>query len=254
MMRFVLIFTLALLAAGGARLHAAEVPIPPSPTRYVTDTAGFISESTRAQLDAKLEDYARANGHQILVYIGQSTGDTPIEDWGVKAFERWKPGRKGLDDGLALFIMAQDRKVRIEVGYGLESTVTDAVSSQIIQEIMDPRIRAGDRDGAVVGAVNALLGAIGGAQPSAQAPRIVRGPSHPHSPPVGGLVQIVFLLIGAVFLIVLFITNPSLALFLLYMLMSGGRGGGGGGGFSGGGGGFSGGGGSSGGGGATGSW
>ena len=99
----------------------------------------------------------------MLVYIAPTTGDTPTEDWTVRAFAAWKVGRKGLDDGLVLFIFAQDRKVRIEVGYGLEGVVPDAIASRIINEVIVPRIQAGDLDGAVRAGVQALL-AVGAPQ------------------------------------------------------------------------------------------
>src|SRR5262245_42764376 len=121
--------------AGAAAASAREAPLPPAPTRWVTDTAGFLSESTRRDLDSKLEQYGKASKHQLIVWIGQSIGDTPIEDWAVKTFKAWGIGRKELNDGLVLFILAQDRKIRIEVGYGLEPVVPDVVASRIIREI-----------------------------------------------------------------------------------------------------------------------
>src|SRR5262245_26153195 len=101
-------------------MGAPETPIPPAPARWVTDTVGFMSADAVRSLDSQLESYERSSGHQLLVYIDKTTGGVPIEDWAVKAFQAWKIGRKGLDDGLALFIMTDDRRLRIEVGYGLE--------------------------------------------------------------------------------------------------------------------------------------
>ena len=108
---------LVLIVVSTALLHAAETPLPPSPTQWVTDTANFLSPEAVRSLDARLAAYAQATGHQLIVYIAPTTGDAPIEDWAVRAFAKWKVGRKGLDDGLALFIMPQDHKMRIEVGY-----------------------------------------------------------------------------------------------------------------------------------------
>jgi len=218
----------------------------------VTDNAGFISPETRRTLSLQLQAYEQKTGHQLLVWIGRTTGDTPIEDWAVRAFKAWRVGQKGIDNGLVVFVMAEDRKIRIEVGYGLESVVTDATSSQIIRDVMAPRIQAGDHDGAIVAGVGRLAAAIGGADsssPGALTHR--RTPSETHVSPI----QLIFGGLIALFLIILFITNPGLALLLLSTTL-GRRGGGGGfgGGFGGGGGGFGGGGGSSGGGGATGSW
>jgi uncharacterized protein len=207
----------------------------------VTDRVGFLSAATRAQLDARLEQYQRASGHQVLVYIDRTTGGLPVEDWAVRTFQAWKVGRRGIDDGLVVFVFSQDRKIRIEVGYGLEALVTDARASRIIREVMAPRIQAGDRDGAIRGGVEALLAAIG--QPGAAPPQAERKPGW------GGLVPLGVILFFFLFLLM---RHPSLALMFLLNIASGRRGGGGG--WGGGGGGFSGGGGRSGGGGATGSW
>jgi len=141
---------------------SAETPIPPSPTTWVTDTVGLLSPATKDSLERRLSAYNAPTGHQIIVWIGSTTGDAPLEDWTIRAFTKWKVGRKKLDDGLALFMFTQDRKVRIEVGYGLEGTVTDAIASQIIRNEIVPRMRAGDPDGAVTAGVNALLATIGG--------------------------------------------------------------------------------------------
>jgi uncharacterized protein len=227
-------------------LCAAEVPIPETPTQWVTDTANFLSPETVRTLNARLSQYEQTTGHQLIVYIAPTTGDAPIEDWAVRAFAKWKVGRKGLDDGLALFVMSGDRKIRIEVGYGLEPVVPDAIASRVINEEMVPRIQAGKRDEAITAGVNSLIGAID--RQSTALPPEAPAPSSPPSP----LRSIVYGIIGLLMLGLL-ITHPSLALFFLTAILSGGRGGGGGYGW-GGGGGFGGGGGRSGGGGASGSW
>lgn len=250
-MRAVLLSSAALFLAAAVN----EPPIPPAPTRWVTDEVGFISASAQQRLDARLQDYERRTGHQVLVWIGRTTQPAPTEDWTVRAFKAWRVGRKGIDDGLVLFIFAEDRKIRIEVGYGLEPVVTDAQASRIIREVIAPRIRAGDRDGAVQAGVDALVQLIGG---SGAPDRTI---ARPQRAPISPLQAIVLAVIGLLVLGFL-ITHPSLAAFLLFNIFSGGRGGGwGGGGWGrggwgsgGGGGGFSGGGGRSGGGGATGSW
>jgi uncharacterized protein len=235
-----------LLLLSPALVHAAETPIPPSPTQWVTDTAHFMSPGAAQALNSRLQEYEQSTGHQLIVYIGQTTGDAPIEDWAVRAFAKWKVGRKGLDDGLALFIMAADRKLRIEVGYGLEPVVPDAIASRVINDVIVPRIQANDRDGAVTAGMDAVMTVIGGGGVPRRAQR-GRGEERPMT--LGQLIGLAIL--GIVVLFVL-ITNPSLALYLLASILSGG--GGRGGGWGGGGGGFGGGGGRSGGGGASGSW
>jgi uncharacterized protein len=218
------------------------------PSRWVTDEAGFMSPGAANALNSRLESYERSTGRQLLVYIGQTTGDTPIEDWAASAFANWRVGRKGIDDGLVLFIMAEDRKLRFEVGYGLEPEVPDALAGRVINEVIVPRIQAGDRDGAVTAGMDAITTVLGGGTPAELNER-----ERPRQPLA--LAQVIlFAIVGLVFLAIL-VTNPSLALYLLFsILSSGGHGHRGGGGGWGGGGGFRGGGGRSGGGGASGSW
>jgi uncharacterized protein len=245
--------------AGVPAAFAVGAPIPGPPAHFVTDTAGFLSSTTRDELDRRLEAFDKSSGHQVLLWIGRTTGETPIEDWGVRAFAAWRVGRKGLDDGIVLFIMADDRKVRIEVGYGMEDRIPDARAASIIRERIVPRLRQGDRDGAARAGIDAILTATGG--PAGAVPQ------RPPALAARGWGQLaLFLLLGIVALGFLG-THPGLAVLLLTNLASsrgtnrgsgtfrgpgGGFGGFGGGGFSGGG--FSGGGGRSGGGGATGSW
>src|SRR5215217_4206685 len=120
---------------------------PPSPTRFVTDGAALLSAPAQDELEQRLARYEHDTGHQVLLWIGQTTGGETLESWAVRAFAAWRVGRKGLDDGVVVFILAADRKVRIEVGYGLEDRVPDAVAARIIGDGMIPLLRAGDRDG-----------------------------------------------------------------------------------------------------------
>ena len=116
---------------------------------------GLLSAPT-ASTGRALDDYARRTGHQVLVYIDHTTGGVPIEDWGVRAFERWRVGRSGIDDGLVLLVFADDHRVRFEVGYGLEAGHARCARQADHREEIVPRIRAGDRDGAIRAGVDAL--------------------------------------------------------------------------------------------------
>lgn len=244
-----------LLMARAASPAPAATGVPAAPATFVTDGAGFLSVATRSELEERLAGYQHATGHQILLWIGQTTAGEPIETWAVRAFEAWRVGRKGIDDGVVVFIMAADRKVRIEVGYGLEDRLPDAVAARIIGDQMVPRLRAGDRDGAARAGVGAVLAALGGetGAPRDAMPGIGARPELG----VGGIIALV---VVGILVLGFLVTHPRLALLLLTTIASnrGRRGGwgGGGGGWSGGfgGGGFSGGGGRSGGGGASGSW
>ena len=154
-----------------------------------------------------------------------------------RTFQAWRVGRKGLDDGLVLFLFAEDRTARIEVGYGLEGQVPDALASRILRESVIPRLQAGDRDGAVTEGAKQIIVALGGnITPDGNT-------NAPESQPLSG-VQILLLALAGIGFIVLAIRNPRLALYLLMIFARGGNGGGSG--NSGGGGGKSGGGGASG--------
>jgi uncharacterized protein len=221
-------------------------------------SAGFLPPADAERLNSRLNAYHAQTQHELFVWIGDTTGDVPIEDWANRAFEKWKIGRKGIDDGLVLFIMAKDRRLRFEVGYGLEPEVPDLLAKRIIDDVIVPRIRAGDNTGGVEAGMEAVADAIGTPLPGGGAPQRLPQQSRPLT--LGRLI-----LYGIIGLIVLGIlaTNPSLAMWLLINFLSSGhrhrggggfgRGGWGGGGF-GGGGGFRTGGGMSGGGGASGSW
>ena len=228
-----------------AAAGAEAVPIPSPPERWVTDEVGLLAPATRATLDTKLEEYERKTGHQVVVWIGDTIGEVPLDEFAVKTFQAWQLGKKGADDGVLLIVLARDRKIAIEVGYGLEARIPDAVASRIIHDGMAPKLRAGDADGAIEAGVDALLASIEG-KPFVGDPS--SAPSHREAPRLSTGKLIVIGLLGLGFLALL-LTNPSLALSLLYVLASGRHGGGGSGGGR-----FAGGGGRSGGGGARGSW
>ncbi len=257
-MRFLAALVTAAASLGlAATALAKETPIPPSPTNWVTDNVGLLSPSTRDALNQRLANYNRATGHQVIVWIGATTGDATLEDWTIRAFSAWKVGRKGLDDGTALFMFAQDRKVRIEVGYGLEGQLTDAMASRIVRDNIVPRMRAGDPDAAVSDGVQGILATIGGEQGAASSQTASN-----LGEDIGAGATIFGVIVLFIFVFVLAARRRWGGPFVIG---SGWRGGGyggffGGGGFSGGGwgggggGGFSGGGGSGGGGGASGGW
>lgn len=210
---------------------------PPPPRERVTDPAGFLSTPTRQALNTQLTAFEKTSGHQVLVWVGTTTGELPLEDWTVKAFQAWRIGRKGLDDGLVLFLFAYDRKARIEVGYGLEEKIPDALASRILRETILPHLKNDENDVAVTEGVSQILTALGGKPLAAVAPT---------TPPLSPL-QIALLALGGIVALILAIRYPAFAFYLFAIFSRGG-------GNSGGGGGFGGGGGKSGGGGASGRW
>ncbi len=220
---------------------AAGAPTPPAPSRWVEDGVGLLSSAGRVALDRRLEAYQRATGHQVVVWIGASLDGGALDEWSSRTFAAWKVGRKDADDGAAIFVFATDRTIAIEVGYGLEGDVPDAVASRIIREVMAPGLVASDADGAVTAGVDALLAAIEGRPWSG-----ATTPAPPEAATSMSPLEIVLAVLAAIAFLVLLATHPRLALVLLWSIMSRGRGGGGGG--------FSGGGGRAGGGGARGGW
>jgi uncharacterized protein len=206
-------------------LLAASPATPPAPSRWVTDGAALLSPSARASLDSRLEAYQRETGHQVLVWIGTTTGGEPIESFAERAFRAWKVGRAGLDDGAVLFLFAEDRSVRIEVGYGLEPVLPDALCARLIDEQLTPLLKAGEPDAALTNTVEAMLTTIGASG----------GATQPASPTLTRSQWIALGVGGAGFLLLLII-RPDLALRLLALLLIFRRGGRGGGGFAGGGG------------------
>ncbi|MGC2634021.1 MAG: TPM domain-containing protein [Candidatus Cybelea sp.] len=237
----------ALLYAAPAVAAGAGFTIPPTPAHYVNDNANALSENARASLENELHAYESATGHQIVVWIGQTTGDVPLETWTGETADHWKIGRRGKDDGAVLFVFMQDHKARIEVGYGLESALTDADSYRIITNVIRPQMRANDVDGAVGSGVAAMLKTI---TPSYSG--VSAQPEDTQTEPMTGKDAWVLVILGLIFLfaIVAVVRKGGRG---GYLVTGGGFGGGGfgGGGF---GGGFSAGGGGFGGGGASGGW
>src|SRR5262249_1008824 len=153
----------------------------------------------------RLRQYEQRTGHQLIVYIAPTTGGVPIEDWAVRAFAKWKVGRKGLDDGLALFMMPQDRRLRIEVGYGLEPVVPDGIGARVIHEVMVPRMQAGQHDQGVSAGIDSLIATID-KQPGAFPPLTPRTPHTESAPP--SVLQSIFWGFLGMLLLGLFVTNP----------------------------------------------
>jgi len=163
-----------------------DVPIPPAPGYFITDTAHVISASTQKRVEDELEAFERKTTDQVVVWIGDSTGDTPLEDWTVKAAQKWGIGQRGKDNGVVLFLFVKDRRVRIEVGYGLEATLTDATSARIENDTIEPAMRSGNPDEAVTDGVAAILHAIDSDAPGSAPPPSEPKPSFNLFGAIGG--------------------------------------------------------------------
>jgi uncharacterized protein len=250
-MRLLRALAAALLFAAFAATGAAALDFPRLSGRVV-DEAGILSEPTQAKLTALLAEHERQTGNQVVVVTLKDLRGLTIEQYGYQLGRAWGIGPKQGNKGALLIVAPNSRETRIEVGYGLEGTLTDLQSSLIIQNVMLPAFRKGDYDGGVTNGTVTILKALGG-KPSAAVPENWQDSAAPDEDG-GGFHIPVFLIV-----IVLWIVFGRFfwPLFFLGGLGRGGWGGGGwgggGGGWSGGGG-FSGGGGSFGGGGASGRW
>lgn len=222
-------------------------------TGRVVDTAQMLEPSVRAQLDAQLKAHEQATGEQVVVVTLADLQGTSIEDFGYQLGRHWGIGQKDKNNGALLIVARDDRKLRIEVGYGLEDRLTDAQSSVIINQVITPAFKTGNFNKGISDGVAAMLVVLGGSPLDEPAPVYSA-----HGQEQGDFVERHPGLF--IFLVMLFI----LTIFVCQMLGilpsgSGGSSGSGGGGFRGGGGGssgggFSGGGGSFGGGGSSGGW
>jgi uncharacterized protein len=267
----------------------ADVAVPPLSGRVV-DQTGTLSAGDISSLTQTLKDLETRKGSQVAVLIVPTTAPETIEQYSIRVAEAWKIGRRKIDDGALLVVAKDDHKLRIEVGYGLEGSLTDVTSSRIIDEIIVPKFRSGDFAGGISAGVARIVAVIDGEPlPAPQAPRQSTD-MFSHIDPTNPFVIFALIIIGTILRAVLgrligsvatggvvatlawFVAGSLAASFILgavafllamfgeTVVSSGGRGGwiGGGGSFSGGSssdsGGFSGGGGSFGGGGASGSW
>jgi uncharacterized protein len=261
----------------------------PSLSAQITDLTGTLSAAERQSLESKLHDWEARTGNQLVVLIVPTTAPEPIEEYSLRVAEAWKIGQKGKDNGAIFLIAKDDKRMRIEVGYGFEGVLTDVTSRRIIGETVAPYFKQGQFAAGINAGVDRIIAVVGAGEPLPDTPKR-SAPRHSFDygnlfiillvavPIVGTILRSIFgnvggsaigaglagtvawfiagsLLIGGVAAVIAFIV-------IIFSIFGGGRGGGwipgGGGGFGGGGGssggGFSGGGGSFGGGGASGDW
>lgn len=148
------------MALGGAS-PAAALDVPPLTGRIV-DAAHLVPADLAASLSAELAAHEARTGNQVALLTITSLEGEPLEEFSHRVATAWKLGQKGTDNGVLVLVVPGERKVRIEVGYGLEGTLTDAKSSRIIREEMAPRFRSGDFPGGITAGIKAVLGTIEG--------------------------------------------------------------------------------------------
>ena len=242
-----MILPLLLLAAWSRAGWAAPVgPNFPVLSGRVVDEARVLDGATVERLTGMLEQHEQATGEQVVVVTLKTLGGYPIEDYGYQLGRYWGIGQKGKNTGALLIVVPSEHKVRIEVGYGLEGKLTDAISRTIIEGDILPNFRRGDYNAGVLAGTASILSVLGG---DGAAGTTAGTPGS--TPPANW----VFPLVIMIFFIFMLLRNLFWPRYGYYRRGFGGYGGFGGGDFGGGGGGgFSGGGGSFGGGGASGSW
>ena len=145
--------SLLLAAAGSA--SGREVPFL---TGRVNDTAGIMPAEVRARVEEKLAKLEKDSGAQIAVLTIASLEGVPLEEYSLNVAQTWKLGRKGVDDGALLLVARDDRKMRIEVGYGLEAKLTDIACKRILDDVVRPEFRAGDFGKGIESGVDAMIG------------------------------------------------------------------------------------------------
>ena len=151
----------AVLLSFCAGLAYAEVEVPDL-TRRVTDLTGTLASDTVNRLESTLAQFESAKGSQIAVLMLPSTKPEDIAEFGIRVADQWKIGRKGVDDGVILIVAKEDRRVRIEVGYGLEGVIPDVTAKRIIEEDIVPRFKQGDFSGGVEAGVSRMMRLIEG--------------------------------------------------------------------------------------------
>jgi len=149
---------------------AADVAVPPLVGRVVDQTA-TLSSGDVALLQQTLKDFEARKGSQIAVLIVPTTAPETIEQYSLRVAEAWKIGRKKIDDGALVVVAKDDRKLRIEVGYGLEGALTDVTSKRIIDEVITPKFRSGDFAGGISAGVDRIIRVIDGEKLPAPEPR-----------------------------------------------------------------------------------
>jgi len=156
-----------LLGWGGAR---GQTPVP-ALTGRVVDQTGTLDGGEVESLSRRLQDFETRKGSQIAVLIVPTTSPETIEQFSIRVADQWKLGRKQVDDGAILVVAKNDRTLRIEVGYGLEGALTDAISNRIIDETIVPRFKQQDFAGGVDAGVSQMMAVIDGESLPAPAPR-----------------------------------------------------------------------------------
>ena len=225
--------------------QAALIEIPELKSR-ITDLTQTLSQPQQAALEAKLAAFEQKKGSQIALLIVPTTQPEDIAQYSIRVADAWKLGRKKVDDGLLILIATEDRKMRIEVGYGLEGPIPDLTAKRVINEVIAPKFKQGDFYGGLDSGVDRLIGLIEGEPLPEPASPALSGMSIQNMLPLllfGGLISGLFLrsmfgtfpgsalngglVGGAVWLLGAAVGGAAIfafAAFIFTMMMGGGRG------------------------------
>jgi len=170
----------ALLVSLGVLTPVAALEVPRVPTSYLTDLAAAIPRAQSAAVEQRLQALERSTGHQVIAVLFPSLAGEALEDFTIRCAESWKVGNKGIDDGAIFFAFIRERRMRLEVGYGLEAKVSDAVARQVLDNVVKPAFAAGDYGSGVLALADALERVFAGESVPASQPiyrtRSERGP------------------------------------------------------------------------------
>ena len=184
-------YFLLLIFLTSSLLSFSQRAIPPHGGEWVHDEANVLSASTKAELEAILKHHRDSTSNQIAVLVIPSLEGDDIDDYGVRVFKEWKLGQEKKDNGVLFLIAMQDKKMRIEVGYGLEGTLTDALSSRINRNEVSPYFRTGDYENGVKAGVIAIIKAIQGTYVNEDPPTTRRKSKRS---PIGSIIIIIIII------------------------------------------------------------
>ena len=206
---------LLLIAVLAQPLGAIEVPYL---SGRVNDYANLLDDSVEQGIEAELAQLEQETGAQLVVLTVSSLEGDPLEDFSVRVAKAWELGRGDVDDGVLLLIAHQDRKVRIEVGYGLEGTLTDLHSKRIISNVLVPHFKSGDFNGGVAAAVDVLAGTIRGQEDLI--PPDLSGQNDFAGMPTGEKVSFMLVFAGVIgFFSLVALTSPGAPGWFLYVFL-----------------------------------
>ncbi len=155
---------LSVLALIFIYISGFSLQVPAAPEARVNDYANMLSQDAKDNIENYLADFEGRTGDQIVIATFPSLEQESLEDFSIRLAEKWKIGQKGKDNGIILVIFKQERKMRIEVGYGLEGDLPDAEASYIIRNVIAPYFKSGDYDGGITAGVSSIVKKLTGGE------------------------------------------------------------------------------------------